>query len=53
MFTLRRTSLANVLVSLVLANAVVLALCAALYFGLVAPIKSNNLEGEGRRLDIY
>ena len=28
-------------------------LCAALYFGLAAPIKSNNLKAEGRRLDLY
>ncbi|HEX4141030.1 MAG TPA: PAS domain S-box protein [Candidatus Methylacidiphilales bacterium] len=53
MFSLRRTSLANVLLPILLADAVVLAFCAALYFGLAAPIKSNNLETEGRRLDIY
>jgi PAS domain S-box-containing protein len=53
MFTMRRTSLANALLPLVLANAVVLALCAILYFSLAAPIKSNNRDTEGRRLELY
>ena len=53
MLTARRTSLASLILPLVLANAVALAFCVALYFGLAAPIKSNNLETEGRRLDLY
>jgi PAS domain S-box-containing protein len=53
MFTEQRHSLKNLLLPLVAANAVALALCAALYLGLAAPIKSNNLETEGRRLDLY
>jgi len=53
MLIMRRTSLASVLLTVLLADAIVLALCAALYFSLAAPIKSNNLEAEGRRLDLY
>jgi PAS domain S-box-containing protein len=53
MVIMRRTSLASVLLTVLLADAIVLALCVALYFSLAAPIKSNNLEAEGRRLDLY
>lgn len=53
MFSARQASFAQGLLPLVVANGIVLALCAALYLGLAAPIKSNNLETEGRRLDIY
>ena len=53
MFNVRRASLGNVLLPVLVANAIVIALCVALYFGLAAPIKSSNLETEGRRLDLY
>ena len=53
MVIMRRNSLASVLLTVLLADAIVLALCVALYFSLAAPIKSNNLEAEGRRLDLY
>jgi PAS domain S-box-containing protein len=53
MLIMRRTSLASIVLTVLLADAIVLALCGALYFSLAAPIKSNNLEAEGRRLDLY
>jgi PAS domain S-box-containing protein len=53
MLIMRRNSLASVLLTVLLADAIVLALCVALYFSLAAPIKSYNLEVEGRRLDLY
>ncbi len=53
MFFMRRTPLASILLPILLADAIVLALCGALYFGLAIPIKTSNLETEGRRLDLY
>jgi PAS domain S-box-containing protein len=53
MLIMRRIPLARVLLTVLLADAIVLVLCVALYFSLAAPIKSNNLEAEGRRLDLY
>jgi PAS domain S-box-containing protein len=53
MFAAQRISFAKLLLPLALANGVVLALCLALYLGLAAPIKSNNLDAESRRLEIY
>ena len=53
MYIMRRTSLAHVGLSLILANAIVLAFCAVLYFSLAASIKSTNLDAEAHRLDLY
>jgi PAS domain S-box-containing protein len=53
MLDARRTPFTGLIAPLLLVNAAVLALCGALYLGLAAPIKSNTLEGESRRLDIY
>ena len=49
----QRISRTKLLAPLLLANAVVLALCVALYLGLAIPIKTTNLDTEGRRLEIY
>jgi hypothetical protein len=50
MLDARRTPFTGLIAPLLLVNAAVLALCGALYLGLAAPIKSNTLEGESRRL---
>ena len=53
MFTPLRISWAKLVLPLVVANAVVLALCGALYVGLAAPIKSSNFQNDAWRLEIY